>query len=731
MTQSEVDQMADIRIPISVAIVLQVIVAAAYIIPIESDPALSTEPHFRYLEAVLYLCPLLTLALHSWRPQVGRWFAVLAPAAIIFALQSWLPIPGSLALLAIATGLAAALIGTRAAVGVAAATVLMLLVLRALTGAYDGWQTGIAFIAIMATLILTTSVQRAVASVAAWSHNYYLQAVRIMQENRAAQGALQQALEELAHANRQMTLLYERQTVLQRMAEEAERTKSAFVAKVSHEFRTPLNMIIGLASVMIENPRMYGRALPASLLEDLRIIYRNCDHLASLVNDVLALSQLQSGSVVLHREALDLAATIDEALEVVRPLISQKKLELNVDLPQQLNPIAADRTRIRQVILNLLSNAARFTDKGAISVRASEQEGQVIIAVADSGPGIPAAAMERIFEPFGQASEQVWREKGGSGLGLTISKQFVELHGGRIWLESEVGVGTVFFVALPLVETHPVSRLPGSWISSEWQWRERTNRGSLPTLPDHPRLVVYDATAQIEPGISSYGEQVEVVAHASLAGVIDEVRKTPAHAVVLGADSVAGLLPLLDAAAPELPDTPLLGWALPLRTAPALRAGADHYLVKPLSLATLKQRLAAVAQPLRRVLVADDDDEARRLLARMLALHDAEMVVAVATDGEEALRLLHEQDFDLLLLDMMMPRLNGLQVLEAVRNDARTCGLPVIIISAQDLYATQPVCSEMVITLGNGIQLGKALECAVGVAQILFSPLQAPRPAPQ
>ncbi len=731
MVQSQIDQLADIRIPISVAIVLQVIIAAAYIVPIESNPVLSTEPHFRLLEAVLYLSPLLTLALYNWRPQVGRWFAVLAPAAILFALQYWLPIPGSLALLAIATGLAAALIGTRAAVGVAAASVIMLLVLRATTGAPDGWQMGIAFIAIVATLVLTTSVQRTVADVAAWSHSYYLQAVRIMQENRAAQGALQQALEELAHANRQMTLLYERQTVLQRMAEEAERTKSAFVAKVSHEFRTPLNMIIGLASVMIENPRMYGRALPASLLEDLRIIYRNCDHLASLVNDVLALSQLQAGSVVLHREPLDLAATITEALEVVRPLISQKKLELNVELPRHLTPITADRTRIRQVILNLLSNAARFTDQGAITVRAAEQDEQVIIAVADSGPGIPAAALERIFEPFGQASEQVWREKGGSGLGLTISKQFVELHGGRIWLESEVGVGTVFFVALPLVEAPPIARLPGSWISREWQWRERTKRGSLPTLPDRPRLVVYDATAQIEPGISSYAEQVEVVAQPSMAGVIDEVHKTPAHAVLLGADSVADLLPLLHAAAPQLPDTPLLGWALPLRTAPALRAGADQYLVKPLSLATLKQGLAAVSRPLRRVLVVDDDDEARRLLARMLALYDADMVVIVAADGEEALQLLQQEEFDLLLLDMMMPRLNGLQVLDALRNDARTCGLPVIMISAQDLYAAQPVCSELVITLGEGIQLGKALECAVGVAQILFSPLQAPHPAPQ
>ena len=157
MTHSETDQMADIRVPIGVGIVLQAIIAAAYIIPIESDPALSTESRFRFLEAVLYLSPLLTLALYHWRPQVGRWFAVLAPAVIVFALQSWLPIPGSLTLLAIATGLAATLIGTRAAVGVAIASVLGLVALRAVTGAYDGWQTGIAFIAIATTLILTIS----------------------------------------------------------------------------------------------------------------------------------------------------------------------------------------------------------------------------------------------------------------------------------------------------------------------------------------------------------------------------------------------------------------------------------------------------------------------------------------------------------------------------------------------------------------------------------------------
>jgi CheY-like chemotaxis protein len=156
---------------------------------------------------------------------------------------------------------------------------------------------------------------------------------------------------------------------------------------------------------------------------------------------------------------------------------------------------------------------------------------------------------------------------------------------------------------------------------------------------------------------------------------------------------------------------------------PALRAGANHYLVKPISLGILKQKLQAFDQPIHRVLIADDDNETRLMLSRMLTLFDPEMILKTAANGEEALQLLQTDSFDLLLLDIIMPNVNGLQVLEQIRSDPHLCQLPVIVISAQDLYETQPVCQEMLVTLGNGIQLAKALECAVGVAEILFRPV--------
>jgi signal transduction histidine kinase/CheY-like chemotaxis protein len=730
MRSTEYESEDNFHVPIGTAILLQVIIAIVYIVPMESDP-LSTFPIiFRYFEPVLYLTPFLTFGLYKWRVLVGRWFAVLAPVVIIFSLQGWLPIPGSLALLAISTGLAGGLIGPKSAVGIAAASIVGLLGLRALTGSPDGWQIGIAFIAIITTLVLTLTIHQSVTERSAWVSQYYQEALRIMQENRSRQSELQQALEDLAHANRQMTLLYEKQSVLQRIAEEAERTKSAFVAKVSHEFRTPLNMIIGLASVMIENPRMYGRALPAGLMEDLRIMYRNCDHLSSLVNDVLSLSQLQSGSVVLHPENLNLAETIENALDVVRPLISQKKLSLTLDVPPDMAPITCDRTRIRQVILNLLSNAARFTDQGGITVRVTEQEKQVIIAVADTGPGISPSDMERIFEPFCQGSEQVWRDKGGSGLGLTISKQFVELHGGRIWLESHVGAGTTFFVSLPRLAPLTPNRIPASWLSEDWRWTERINRAPIPRLPNRPRVVIYDPTQEIEPGLSSAADQIELVTSASLEDAIAEVQKTPAHAVLVGANGPEGLRALVKTTAHQLPDTPLFGWVMPTRLSPALRAGADHYLVKPISLVGLKQTLQTLSNPIQRVLIADDDEETRLLLSRMLLLIDPNLTVQTAINGEEALQLLKDEAFDLLLLDVMMPEINGLQVLEQIRGKASLSDLAVIVISAQDIYETQPVCSEILLRMGDGIQLSKALQCSLGVSQILFKPFEEPYPAP-
>jgi signal transduction histidine kinase len=207
-------------------------------------------------------------------------------------------------------------------------------------------------------------------------------------------------------------LANERTANLRAIAEEAQRTKTAFVANVSHEFRTPLNMILGLVELMVENPEIYAVSLSSSMRDDLNVVYRNCEHLANLINDVLDLTRMEAGYLTLHRERVDLQEIIEDSVTAIRPLMEKKRLALDVLVPDELPRVYCDRTRMQQVLLNLLSNAARYTDVGRITVQVVQQDQHVVISVADTGPGICSEDVGRIFEPFFQGSgEKELREE--------------------------------------------------------------------------------------------------------------------------------------------------------------------------------------------------------------------------------------------------------------------------------------------------------------------------------
>ena len=266
---------------------------------------------------------------------------------------------------------------------------------------------------------------------------------------------LRETQDDLVHANRELERLSERLAGMYEVAEEARRAKEQFVANVSHELRTPLNMIIGFSEMISEAPDAYGVELPPSLLADVGVILRNSQHLAGLVDDVLDLSQVASGQATLSQEWTSLAEIAEEVQEAVRPLFEVKGLAHVVDVPADLPPAYCDRTRIRQVLLNLVSNAARFTEHSEVQTRARREGNNLVVSVTDFGPGIAPEQRERIFAPFQQADNSIRRRFGGTGLGLNISKQFVEMHGGRLWLESQVGSGSTFYFSLPLPAEGP------------------------------------------------------------------------------------------------------------------------------------------------------------------------------------------------------------------------------------------------------------------------------------
>jgi PAS domain S-box-containing protein len=232
-----------------------------------------------------------------------------------------------------------------------------------------------------------------------------------------------------------------------RQLREMDRLKSQFIANMSHELRTPLNAIIGFSGVMLKG---IDGPLTDPQREDLEAIFRGGKHLLGLINGVLDISQIWAGKMHLKLGDVDLPELVEDAVSITTTLIEDRPIELVQMLEPDLPVIRADKTRVRQVLLNLLTNAVKYTEQGRVAVSVSRDDGYVVVSVADTGIGIPLEYRETIFEEFGRVDASTTRKVDGLGLGLSISRRLVELHGGQIWLESEVGIGSVFHFSLPV-----------------------------------------------------------------------------------------------------------------------------------------------------------------------------------------------------------------------------------------------------------------------------------------
>jgi signal transduction histidine kinase/CheY-like chemotaxis protein len=669
---------------------------------------------------------LLSIAgwvIYSHHPLPGRWFTVLLLSLTVHLWSSLLKLPGAFALEAVIVAFAVPLLGiSQAAIVTVGETILFLL----LDG---GFQTHPDLTGIVPTLISMWAVYIAMLFAyqnyihkTTWLAEYYDRVQKQIDEARDQRQELVQTLDDLAHANHQLAMLNKRVSDFRIIAEEAQKSKTKFVARVSHEFRTPLNMIIGLVDLIIEKPEIYDTALSPRMRDALNIVHRNSKHLSDMVNDVLDLSRIETERMVLNKERVDLQQIIDSAVDAVRPLLESKKINIVIDVANDLPQVFCDRTRIEQVILNLVSNSARFTERGKIIVCAIQHNQYIRVSVRDTGLGISKEDLSRIFEPFSQGTSEIEYKKGGSGLGLSISKQFIELHNGKMWVESELGIGSTFTFEIPISSPlDPISR-PGNRIEESWIWRERQTRAKLPDQRYNPRFVIYDDTGDLSALLARYSGEIDFVTSQSEDQIIAELQQAPADTVLINASNLDQIKSVVEKLKKTIQDTPLIGCSIPRSLDLAKSLGLLGQLIKPVTRADLQQALAQVNQPVRRVLLVDDDVEVLDLFSQMLRVCDSSLQIETTSNGSTALAMLKEQPPDILFLDLVMPELDGWQILEKMYYDKEMPKVPTFFVSAQDPYDAPPHSDFLYIAVENGLSIDQILRFSLGVTNLLFQP---------
>lgn len=501
-----------------------------------------------------------------------------------------------------------------------------------------------------------------------WSLYSFNQARESMDEARNRRGQLAQVLKDLDQAYYRLERANTALIAAWKAAEEAERFKAELVANVSHELRTPLNLVVGFAEIMMTSPESYGNVpIPGPYRSDLNAIYNSAQHLLALVDDVLDLARIEAGKISLTRAAVNVRVLIHEATNMVGDYIAAKGLQLHVQVEENLPELWIDRLRIRQVLLNLLVNAARFTKQGSIIVKVTREENEVMVRVTDTGQGIREEDLTQVFKEFQptELHETGWHS--GTGLGLPISRKFVTMHQGRMGVESTYLQGSTFWFSLPCGSPDSIGEGPARLMRAEPVGR----------INDEERIVVLvnrDATASRM--LQRYLD------HHQLVGA-----ETAEEGLALARDlkAIALLCDVREPLPEATQDGPIVVRChLPSSAEAAKALGASQFLTKPVSREELHDALDRVGRPVKRVLVADDDPEVVRLFQRMLRGRIAPQDCLEAYDGAEAWALLQEQKPDVVLLDLMMPQMTGQEVLARMAKEPSLRDVAVIVVSAHE-----------------------------------------------
>jgi PAS domain S-box-containing protein len=463
--------------------------------------------------------------------------------------------------------------------------------------------------------------------------------------------------------------------------EHATQMKSQFLASMSHELRTPLNAIMGFSELLEDqNPGPLNEKQTRFVSH----IRTGARHLLQLINDILDLSKIEAGQLEMHSEDFQLASAVPEVMSLIRPLAMTKRVRLELAPPDQSLMVHADRVRVKQVLYNLLSNAVKFTPEGGqITVEVVRRNNLPALVVRDTGVGIRPEELDGVFEEFRQVGEESAKQQ-GTGLGLAITRRLVEIQSGKIFVESEFGTGSRFIVLL--APAHGVvSGLPTALNAEDERVAPGRAKPLLLVIDDDPlarQLLVSSLTPEGYDVRSTEGgpNALDLACELQPDAITLDVLMPLSGWKILGdlkRDPRTALIPIIVV---SILDQKSTGFAL----------GAADYLVKPVSrealVRALRRQLAPVARP-QRILVIDDNPHDLQLVSELLGSVGFQPLHA--DGGKQGLLMAREQSPDAVLLDLMMPEVDGFEVLRNMKQDNALRSIPVFILTAKDLSSEE------------------------------------------
>jgi PAS domain S-box-containing protein len=474
-------------------------------------------------------------------------------------------------------------------------------------------------------------------------------------------------------------------------AEQANLAKSQFLANMSHELRTPLNAIIGYSEILIEEAR--EEAIEAGLspdemdsITDLNKIHDAGKHLLGLINDVLDISKIEAGKMDIYNETFPVAEMLQEVLSTIQPLIAKKNNTLKVEAAENLGTLFTDLTKLRQMLLNLLSNASKFTEQGLIQLTITTENRDgiawILFSISDTGIGMTSEQQAKLFKAFTQADNSTTRKYGGTGLGLVITKRFAEMLGGTIIVTSEVGKGSTFTIHLPIRTEQELSK--------ENQARLEVIQSE--STPDQETIIlVIDDDPMVHHLLR---KKTDKLGYQMITANNGQEGLRLAHEHHPSAILLDIVMPQLDGwdvlsvlkNDPELTAIPVIMMSLLEDKTLGYSLGATDYLVKPIS----HERLIAVlhkyhldAKTSAPVMVVEDDNSIREMMGRILK--NAGWQVDLAENGLMALEHLKQNLPALILLDLMMPEMDGFEFVSRLRQEPSYADIPVVVLTAKDI----------------------------------------------